>query len=111
MQALEGLSVERTQAWGKWLDEYRCQLKAEGRSEEERQREQSSVNPCYVPRNQVMQEVIREAEAGNFDGVRQLCTKIMLYTGYTLLRNAPLWDLLAMQGPCVRSSLLHSGHK
>ena len=70
LQALEGLTVERTEAWGKWLDEYRSQLKAEGRSDEERRREQDSVNPCYVPRNQVMQEVIKDAEAGNFEGVR-----------------------------------------
>ena len=82
--------MERTQAWGKWLDEYRSQLKAEGSSEEERRQEQNSANPCYVPRNQVMQEVIREAEAGNFDGVRQPCVKLMLYTGYTLPKNAPL---------------------
>ena len=70
LQALEGLTVERHAAWGKWLDEYRSQIRSEGRSDEERRREQDSVNPCYVPRNQVMQEVIKDAEAGNFEGVR-----------------------------------------
>ena len=70
LQALEGLTVERTEAWGEWLDDYRFQLRAEGLSDEERRREQDSVNPCYVPRNQVMQEVIKDAEAGNFEGVR-----------------------------------------
>lgn len=70
LQALEGLSVERKEAWGNWLDEYRSQLKAEGRTDKERRQEQDSVNPCYVPRNQVMQEVIREAEAGNYQEVR-----------------------------------------
>ena len=69
LQALEGLPAERQEAWGKWLDEYRAQLRAEGRSAEERQREQNCANPCYVPRNQVMQEAIREAEAGNFQEV------------------------------------------
>ncbi|CAK0779519.1 hypothetical protein CVIRNUC_004792 [Coccomyxa viridis] len=71
-EALEGLPAERQGAWGKWLDEYRAQLRAEGRSAEERQREQNSANPCYVPRNQVMQEAIREAEAGNFQEVKDL---------------------------------------
>ena len=61
--------MDRYKAWGKWLDEYRSQLKAEGRSDEERRREQDAVNPCYVPRNQVMQEVIKDAEAGNYEGV------------------------------------------
>ena len=65
--------MERHKAWGKWLDEYRTQLKAEGRSDEERRREQDSVNPCYVPRNQVMQEVIKDAEAGNYEGVSAPC--------------------------------------
>ena len=69
LQALEGLPADRREAWGKWLDEYRAQLRAEGRSAEERQREQNSANPCYVPRNQVMQEAIGEAEAGNFQEV------------------------------------------
>lgn len=73
LQALEGLTVERTEAWGKWLNDYRSQLKAEGRSDEERRREQDSANPCYVPRNQIMQEVIKDAEAGNFEGVRHAC--------------------------------------
>ncbi|CAL5218909.1 g654 [Coccomyxa viridis] len=71
-QALEGLTVDRYKAWGKWLDEYRSHLKAEGRSDEERRREQDAVNPCYVPRNQVMQEVIKDAEAGNDEGVNDL---------------------------------------
>ena len=33
------------------------------------------MNPCYVPRNQVMQEAIREAEAGNFEEVSARCVK------------------------------------
>ena len=72
LQALEGLPAERQEAWGKWLDEYRAQLKAEGRGMEERQQEQNSANPCYVPRNQVMQGAIREAEAGNFQEVGEM---------------------------------------
>ena len=69
MQALEGLPAARKEAWGSWLDQYREQLIAEGRCNEERQQEQNAVNPCYVARNQVMQEAIKEAEAGNFEEV------------------------------------------
>jgi hypothetical protein len=65
----------RKEAWGSWLDQYREQLRAEGRSDEERRQEQNAVNPCYVARNQVMQEAIREAEAGNFEEVSARCVE------------------------------------
>ena len=98
LQALEGLPAEREDAWGKWLAEYRAQLKAEGRSAEERQREQNSANPCYVPRNQVMQEAIREAEAGSFQEVGEMpltpaqthvwtCLHLCFHLGHSWLQH------------------------
>ncbi len=68
-QALEGLSEERQGAWGAWLDQLRAAIKAEGRPEAERRADQDSVNPCYVPRNQLMQTAIARAEAGDYDEV------------------------------------------
>jgi uncharacterized protein YdiU (UPF0061 family) len=68
-QALEDLTEERRKAWGSWLDGYRAALRAEGRPDAERRAGQDAVNPCYVPRNQIMQAAIAEAEAGRFEEV------------------------------------------
>ncbi len=66
---MEELSEERREAWGAWLDQLRAAIKAEGRPEAERRADQDSVNPCYVPRNQLMQTAIKRAEAGDYDEV------------------------------------------
>ncbi|CAL8469913.1 g9455 [Coccomyxa elongata] len=71
-QALEELSEERQEAWGAWLDQLRAAIKAEGRPEAERRADQDSVNPCYVPRNQLMQTAIARAEAGDYDKLHGL---------------------------------------
>lgn len=69
-QALEDLSEERRSAWGEWLDGLRAAHRAEGRPEAARRADQDDVNPCYVPRNQLMQVAIARAEAGDYDEVR-----------------------------------------
>ena len=69
-QALEDLSEERRSAWGEWLDGLRAAHRAEGRPEAARRADQDDVNPCYVPRNQLMQIAIARAEAGDYDEVR-----------------------------------------
>lgn len=66
---MEELSEERQEAWGAWLDQLRAAIKAEGRPEAERRADQDSVNPCYVPRNQLMQSAIARAETGDYDEV------------------------------------------
>ena len=64
------LSQEREASWKEWLQQYRTALKEEGMEESERLHMQNSVNPCYIPRNHLLQEVIAEAEKGNHRAVR-----------------------------------------
>lgn len=65
-QAVGGkLSAERKAAWAAWAGDWRRQLQAEGRSDDERQAAQNAVNPAYIPRNHVMQTAIAAAEKGN----------------------------------------------
>jgi uncharacterized protein YdiU (UPF0061 family) len=66
------LSPERKAAWAAWVTDYRRQLQAEGRSDEERQAAQNAVNPAYIPRNHVMQNAIAAAEKGNSSEVNKL---------------------------------------
>ena len=63
------LSAEREAVWKGWLKDYREALKAQQLSEPERKKLQNSVNPCYIPRNHLLQEVIVEAEKGNYQKV------------------------------------------
>ena len=74
MQAFpKELSQEREASWKEWLQQYRTALKEEGLEEGERVQMQNSVNPCYIPRNHLLQEVIAEAEKGNHQAVRSPC--------------------------------------
>ncbi len=52
------------------LDGLRARLREEGNPPAERRARQDAANPAYVPRNAVMQDAIRAAEAGSFDEVR-----------------------------------------
>lgn len=69
-QALGQLEPERAAEWGAFLDAYRARLRAEGMPLAERRALQDGANPCYIPRNALMQDAIRAAEAGSFDEVR-----------------------------------------
>lgn len=70
LQAIPGeLSEERAAIWKTWLQDYREALKAQDLDEAERRKLQNSVNPCYIPRNHLLQEVINEAESGNYKAV------------------------------------------
>ena len=71
-QAIGDLDAERRQAWDEFLTSYRAKLKEEGMSNSERQAGMNAINPLYIPRNQVLQEVIKSAEAGNYGPVRHL---------------------------------------
>ena len=48
---------------------YVCMQEGEGLGEEERRKMQGLVNPVYIPRNHLLQEVIAEAEKGNYAAV------------------------------------------
>jgi len=52
-------------ALGGWLRTYAARLAAEGVDDAERQRRMDAVNPLYVPRNYLVQEVIEATERGD----------------------------------------------
>lgn len=45
----------------------------DGLEEPKRKELQNSVNPCYIPRNHLLQGVIAEAEKGNYKAVSHSC--------------------------------------
>lgn len=70
-QALgQDLPAERQQAWKQWLGQYKAALKSEGQSNKQRIQQQNSANPCYIPRNHLLQEAIEHAEVGDFSEVQ-----------------------------------------
>ena len=69
-QALGPLEPKRAAEWGAFLDAYRARLRAEGMPLAERRALQDGANPCYIPRNALMQDAIKAAEAGSFKEVR-----------------------------------------
>lgn len=66
------LSAERHQSWKQWLSQYKAALKAEGQSNEQRIQTQNSANPCYIPRNHLLQKAIEKAENHDFSEVNRL---------------------------------------
>ena len=65
----EELTEERQQAWQDWLQQYKAVLRGEGQSDEQRIQLQNSANPCYIPRNHLLQVCIDQAEEGDFTEV------------------------------------------
>ena len=71
MQAVgQDLPEERQKSWKQWLQQYKAILKSEGQSNEQRVRQQNSANPCYIPRNHLLQKAIEKAEAHDFSEVQ-----------------------------------------
>ncbi len=61
------------QAINAWLESWRQRLAEETDDEATRQQKMQSVNPIYIPRNHLVEAVIRAAEdAGNFDPFSRL---------------------------------------
>jgi uncharacterized protein YdiU (UPF0061 family) len=48
-----------------WLERYAARVAVEGLDDGERQRRMDAVNPCYVPRNYLVHEVIEATERGD----------------------------------------------
>ncbi|MFO0676146.1 MAG: YdiU family protein [Polyangiaceae bacterium] len=55
-----------------WLDTYAARVRAEGRDHVSRRRGMDAVNPAFVPRNWVVQEVIDAVERGDDEPLRML---------------------------------------
>lgn len=78
MQAVgQDLSGERQESWKQWLRQYKTVLKSECQSNEQRMQQQNHANPCYIPRNHLLQKAIEKAEAHDFAEVQ--CIRSMLF--------------------------------
>ncbi|GBG63473.1 hypothetical protein CBR_g38091 [Chara braunii] len=66
------LNEERQGKWKEWMHRYRSQLIEDGIPDEERRAMMNAVNPCYIPRNYLLQVAIEDAEKGEYDELNQL---------------------------------------
>jgi uncharacterized protein YdiU (UPF0061 family) len=55
-----------------WLGHYRERCRVEGIDDAERRARMNAVNPLYVPRNYLLQEVIDATEAGDRDALPEI---------------------------------------
>jgi serine/tyrosine/threonine adenylyltransferase len=60
------------QEWVAWLNEWREALQAHGTPDGDRQAQQRAVNPCYVPRQHLLQYAIDAATQGDYSELRTL---------------------------------------
>lgn len=58
-----------TSLWKEWLFEYKKRLEIETMSSQERLNKMKIVNPRFILKNYILQNVIKEAEKGNFEDV------------------------------------------
>jgi uncharacterized protein YdiU (UPF0061 family) len=70
--SLGGASVrslfEKPQAFDDWAVGWRCRLVGEGRSQAEVRKEMRAANPAFIPRNHLVEEVIRAGvDEGDFE--------------------------------------------
>ncbi|KAK9822912.1 hypothetical protein WJX74_003732 [Apatococcus lobatus] len=65
-EAVAEQTYESKATWTAWLTSYRAQLRKEGRPEPQRVQEMNAANPCYVPRNHLLQACIEAAEKGDY---------------------------------------------
>ena len=107
---------EQQENWKEWLTQYKTVLKSEGQSSEQRIQQQNSANPCYIPRNHLLQKAIEKAEKRDFsevqpDWILVFCDAFMhvAFMAYALQAVA----LSGLQATCIRhqTSRLHSNKK
>lgn len=65
------LFVDRTVA-DQWLETYQARLDTETRTAHEREQAMCAINPKYILRNYLAQEVIQDAQTGNYDPLHKL---------------------------------------
>lgn len=66
------LSDEYRKRLTAWLDKYQARLRQDARSQEDRAKAMNAVNPKFVFRNYLAQQVIDRAEAGDVSGINEL---------------------------------------
>ena len=101
------LDAGRRDAWAGWVRTYRAALDTEGVSDAERSASQDKVNPLYVPRNYLLQEVIEAAEKGDYAPLHDLLAVLKqpfdVHPGKEKwAAQAPEWALVT-PGVCVLS--------
>lgn len=55
-----------------WLAQYRRRLRQENRQQPEKSQAMNRINPLYIPRNYLLQQVITQAQQGQFDEIDRL---------------------------------------
>ncbi len=70
--ALNDITASQRQAIDDWLQSYAARVREEGISDADRAVRMNAVNPLYVPRNYLVQEVIEKTAPGNTDALAQL---------------------------------------
>ena len=101
------LDAARRDAWAAWVRTYRAALAAEGVADGERRAAQDAVNPLYVPRNYLLQEVIETAEKGDYAPLHEFLAVLRqpfeVHPGKDKwATQAPEWALVT-PGVCVLS--------
>jgi len=69
---LQGASAAQLAVVTRWLERYTERVRIEGRAEAERRERMHAVNPLYLPRNYLLQEVIDKTEAGDRQALPKL---------------------------------------
>lgn len=80
--------------WRGWLADYRARLGREGSDDKARALQMEAVNPKYVLRNALAQQVISAAEAGDLAPFERLLEALR-----TPFDEQPQWDDLATPAP------------
>lgn len=60
------------QEWLEWLSKWRAAVQQQGQPEDARQAAQRKVNPCYIPRQHLLQNAIDAATGGDYSELNTL---------------------------------------
>jgi uncharacterized protein YdiU (UPF0061 family) len=70
--APDAITVGHQRVLGDWLSRYADRVRREAIDDVERRRRMDAVNPLYVPRNYLVQQVIEATEAGDRGSLPEL---------------------------------------
>ena len=91
-------SLDFSDLWQNWLDSYRQRLGLENVSQNGRREQMNRVNPCYVLRAHLLNQVIENAERGDFSELDRLLNLLQNpyeeRAGMDYYRLPPLVNLL-----------------
>lgn len=100
----EDLPENQQEDWKQWLKGYKAALKSDGQSSEQRIQQQNSANPCYIPRNHLLQKAIEKAENRDFSEVRHIAFVAQMNDSPGILASVLwLWCYLSCYCLCASS--------